>query len=107
MKGEEAKEQTEKRRMGRLGGEKPPGPLWLVRFLNRQTDSQDRGLAPHTVLPSTSGKISFVGDSAEDQRMERQRDRTGAAAADWSPPLRRAVISYAQDKLLTQSHTAC
>lgn len=63
-------------------------------FPGRQAD---RGLAP--TLPSTSGKISFAGGSAEDRRTRRQRDRTGAAAA--------AAISHARDKVLTRSHAAC
>lgn len=75
-----------------------------MRFLDKKTDRQTGASLRVASLPSTSGKISFVGDSAEDQGMERQSDRTRAASApDSSPPL----ISYAQDKLLTQSLTAC
>lgn len=40
MKGKEAAERGKRRRMGRLGGEKPPSPLWFVRFLNKQIDRQ-------------------------------------------------------------------
>lgn len=66
----------------------------LVRFLPGQTGRQ----RPRSTLPSTSGKISFAGGSAEDRRTRRRRDRTGAAAA---------AVSFARDKVLTRSHAAC
>ena len=104
-RGTRPKEKGRRRGAGRLGGGKNLRVfLWLVRFLDKKTDRRTGASLRVASLPSTSGKISFVGDSAEDQGMERQSNRTRAAAApDSSPPL----ISYAQDKLLTQSHTAC
>lgn len=104
-RGTRPKEKGRRRGAGRLGGGKNLRVfLWLVRFLDKKTDRQTGASLRVASLPSTSGKISFVGDSAEDQGMERQSDRTRAASApDSSPPL----ISYAQDKLLTQSLTAC
>lgn len=76
-------------------GEEEGGRCLLGRFLPGQTGGQ----RPRSTLPSTSGKISFAGGSAEDRRTRRQRDRTGAAAA--------AAISDARDKVLTRSHAAC
>jgi len=69
-------------RMGRLRGEKPLGSLWLVRFLNKQTEA----LLHMPPIHPPRAKSHLSVNSAEDQRMERQRDRTGAAAADSSHP---------------------
>lgn len=85
---------------GRLGGEKPPGPSWLVKFLEKQTSRQRPHSTNHPSIHLRQNLIcrgfSRKTGGQRDREIEREQRRQT-----------RAVISYAQDKVLTQSHTAC
>lgn len=79
----------------------------LYGFWDFLTDRQMDGAPPPPPPPphtSTSGKNPICRGFSrrpEEEIEQKQPPQTGAR------PLCRAVISYAQDKLLTQSHAAC
>lgn len=79
------------RQKKRARGAEQGGHFWLMSFLHKQAG---RGLVTPFHPPQAKSHLS--GIRPMDRRMERRRDRR-----------RKAVIRYAQDKVLTKSHVAC